>query len=210
MQWKPLSNKDSTLYIGWPPTPINFFLSFKNTMFSTPPTPPRSIPFTTLPTLYLFVFLLLLFYYIFFGCFVFVCKEWTFTENLFLIYLILFKVYIFSLQSHVVFFFCFFVLFCFFLFYWIFYLYFKCYPLSRSLHTHTPARNLLSLLPPPASMRVFLHPLTHSHLPALNSPTLGHLLSLHRTKDLSFRCCLIRPSSATYAAGAMCTPLLMA
>ena len=41
------------------------------------------------------------------------------------------------------------------------------------------------ILPPPASMRVFLHPPTHSHLPTLNSPTLGHLSSLHRTKDLS-------------------------
>ena len=38
--------------------------------------------------------------------------------------------------------------------------------------------------PPPASMRVYLHLPTHSHLPALDSPTLGHLLSLHRTKDL--------------------------
>ena len=37
--------------------------------------------------------------------------------------------------------------------------------------------------PPPASMRVFLHPPTHSHLPALYSPTLGHLSSLHSTKD---------------------------
>ena len=41
------------------------------------------------------------------------------------------------------------------------------------------------ILPPPASMKVFLHPSTHSHLPALDSPTLGHLSSLHRTKDLS-------------------------
>ena len=39
--------------------------------------------------------------------------------------------------------------------------------------------------PPPASMKVFLHPPTHSYLPALNSPTLGHLSSLHRNKDLS-------------------------
>jgi hypothetical protein len=38
------------------------------------------------------------------------------------------------------------------------------------------------ILPPPVSMRVFLHPPIHSHLPALNSPTLGNLLSLHRTR----------------------------
>ena len=41
------------------------------------------------------------------------------------------------------------------------------------------------ILPPPASLRVFLHLLTHSHLPTLNSSTLGHLSNLHRTKDLS-------------------------
>jgi hypothetical protein len=56
----------------------------------------------------------------------------------------------------------------------------------------------------------FLHLPTHSCLPALNSPTLGHLLSLHRTKDLSSHWCLIRPSSTTYAAGAMCTLWLVA
>jgi hypothetical protein len=59
-------------------------------------------------------------------------------------------------------------------------------------------------------MRVFLHPPTLSHLSALDSPTLGHLSSLHRTKDLSSHWCLRRPSSATYSAGAMCKPLLMA
>jgi hypothetical protein len=58
-------------------------------------------------------------------------------------------------------------------------------------------------------MREFLHPPTHFHLPALDFPTLGHLLSFHRTKDLSFHWCMTRPSSATYAAGAMCTPLLI-
>jgi hypothetical protein len=35
-------------------------------------------------------------------------------------------------------------------------------------------------------MGVFLHPPTCSHLPILDSPRLGHLLSLHRTKDRSF------------------------
>ena len=37
------------------------------------------------------------------------------------------------------------------------------------------------ILPPPASMRVFLHSPIHCHLPALDSPTLGYLVSLHRT-----------------------------
>ena len=60
------------------------------------------------------------------------------------------------------------------------------------------------IFPPPASMRMLFHPL-HSHLPALNSPTLRHLSSLHRTKDLSSHWCLTRQSSATYAAGAMYT-----
>jgi hypothetical protein len=46
--------------------------------------------------------------------------------------------------------------------------------------------------------------------PALDSPTLGHLSSLHRTKDMSSHWCLTRLSSYTYASGAMCTPLLMA
>ena len=61
------------------------------------------------------------------------------------------------------------------------------------------------IFPPPAFMRVFLHTHPHSHLPTLDSPTLGHLSSLHRTKDLP-----PRPSSATYVAGAMCAPWLMA
>jgi hypothetical protein len=46
-------------------------------------------------------------------------------------------------------------------------------------------------------MSVFLRPPPHSHLPALNYPTLGHLSSLHRTKDLSSHWCMTRPSSAT-------------
>ena len=54
------------------------------------------------------------------------------------------------------------------------------FPVSPLLETPYP------ILPPPASMRVFLHPPTHSHLPALDSSTLGDLLSLHRTKDLYF------------------------
>jgi hypothetical protein len=35
--------------------------------------------------------------------------------------------------------------------------------------------------PPPASMRVFLHPPTHSCLPFLDSPTLARLSSLEKT-----------------------------
>ena len=41
------------------------------------------------------------------------------------------------------------------------------------------------ILTTPASMRVFLHSPTHSHLPALDSHTLGYISSLQRTKDLS-------------------------
>jgi hypothetical protein len=48
-------------------------------------------------------------------------------------------------------------------------------------------------------------PPTHSHLPTLNSSIVGHLSSLHKTRDLSFYWCLTRLSSATYAAGATCT-----
>jgi hypothetical protein len=61
------------------------------------------------------------------------------------------------------------------------YLHFK-YPLSQSFPQETPYH----ILPSPASMKVFQHPPTHSHLSTLSSPTLGHLSSLHRTKDLSF------------------------
>jgi hypothetical protein len=63
--------------------------------------------------------------------------------------------------------------------------------------SHPPSSSFYEGAPPP----------THSHLTALDSPTLGLLLSLHRTKDLSSHWCLTRPSSA---AGAMCIPLLMA
>ena len=56
--------------------------------------------------------------------------------------------------------------------------------------------------PPPASMRLFLYLPTHSHFPILAFPYTG-ASSLHRTKGLSFHRCQTRPSSATYAAGAM-------
>ena len=47
------------------------------------------------------------------------------------------------------------------------------------------ARNLQFPSLPPAFMRVFLHSPNHSFFLTLDSPTLGHLMSLHRTKDLS-------------------------
>jgi hypothetical protein len=46
---------------------------------------------------------------------------------------------------------------------------------------------------------------THSHLPC----PLGHLSSLHRTKGPLLPLMHDKPPSATYAGGAMCTPLLM-
>jgi hypothetical protein len=92
----------------------------------------------------------------------------------------------------------------FFIFYFYFvYLHLKYYPLSQfPSFLGTPYH----ILPAPASMRVFFHSPSHS----LNSPILGHLLSLQRTKDLSFHWFTIRTSSATYGTGAMCTSLLMA
>jgi hypothetical protein len=55
---------------------------------------------------------------------------------------------------------------------------------------------------PFASMRVFLHPLTHSCLSTLTSPYAG-ASNLHRNKGLSSHWCHIRSSSATYVSGAM-------
>ena len=72
------------------------------------------------------------------------------------------------------------------------YLYFKFYPLSWLLPLKTPYH----ILPYPASMRVSLHPPTHSYVPTLDSSTLWHLLSLHMTKDLFSHWCLKRPSSS--------------
>ena len=77
------------------------------------------------------------------------------------------------------------------------YLHFKCYP----LYWFSP-RNSLSNPPSPASMTVFPDPPTHSHLSSLPFPYTG-ALSLHRTKRHSSHGCPTRPSSATYAAGAM-------
>jgi hypothetical protein len=73
-----------------------------------------------------------------------------------------------------------------------------------------PSENPYSTLP--ASMRMFSHPPYHSHFPSLAFPYTG-ALNLQRTKVLSFHRYPIRPSSATYATGAMgpsmCTFWLM-
>jgi hypothetical protein len=80
-----------------------------------------------------------------------------------------------------------------------------CFSLSwNPLQPILPSPRFYESVPSPT------HPPTHSHLCTLYSSKLGHLSGLHRTKDLSSHWCLIRPSSPTYAAGAMCTPWLMA
>ena len=85
------------------------------------------------------------------------------------------------------------------LFYWIFYLFiFQMlilfwFPLWKPPYP---------TLPLPASMRVLCHPPTYSCPPALAFPNTGEL-SLHRTKGLSSHWCPTRPSSSTYATGAM-------
>jgi hypothetical protein len=87
---------------------------------------------------------------------------------------------------------------CFFFLNWIFYLYtFKMLsPLSVSpLNPPIPSST-------PVSMRVLLYPPTHSHLTALAFPyTVA--LGLQRNNALPSHWCPTRPSSATYAAGAM-------
>ena len=45
----------------------------------------------------------------------------------------------------------------------------------------SPSETPYFIFPPPASMRVFLHLPTLSHLPVLRSLTLEHLSSLQRT-----------------------------
>ena len=76
------------------------------------------------------------------------------------------------------------------------YLYLKCYPLS-GLSPDTLPHSLSPCLHEGAP-----HPPIHSHLPVLEFPYTG-ALSLHRTKGLSSLLMLTKPSSATYAAGAM-------
>jgi len=65
-----------------------------------------------------------------------------------------------------------------------------------------PIRSSLS----PASMRVPLHPPTHTCLSGLVSPYPGSF-SFHTTKRLPSQWCQIRPSSATYPAGAWVPPV---
>ena len=55
---------------------------------------------------------------------------------------------------------------------------FSLSPVSTLLDSPYP------ILPTSISMMVFLY-LPHSHLPALDSPIMGHLSGLHGNKDLS-------------------------
>jgi hypothetical protein len=69
----------------------------------------------------------------------------------------------------------------------IFFLFFQMlspFPFSPPL----PLETSYPIFSPTASMRALLHLPIHSHLPTLSSPTLGHLSSLHRTKDLCNIC----------------------
>jgi hypothetical protein len=94
---------------------------------------------------------------------------------------------------------------CLFLIGYFIYLHFKCYSLSlQKPHIPCPLHLLLwgcASTPP-----------IHSCLPALAFHCIG-LSNLHRTKGLFSHWCPTRPSSATYAAGAMgpfiCIPWLM-
>ena len=56
---------------------------------------------------------------------------------------------------------------------------------SFSFQMLSPQETLYTIPSPPASMRVFLYTPTQYHLFALSFPTLGYLLSLHRTKNHS-------------------------
>ena len=65
-----------------------------------------------------------------------------------------------------------------------------------------PSQNTLFQPSPPTSMRELPHPTTHSCPTSLAFPNTG-ASSLHRTKGFLSHLCEIRPSSASYAAGAM-------
>jgi hypothetical protein len=91
--------------------------------------------------------------------------------------------------------------------YWIFSLF--TFKLLSSFLVSPPPRNPLSHSTSPCFYEGVLPP-THSCLPTLNSPTLEHLSRIPKTKDLSSHWCMTRPSSATYAARALCTPWLAA
>jgi hypothetical protein len=66
----------------------------------------------------------------------------------------------------------------------------------------SPPQTPYSVPHPPASMRVLPHPTTHSCFLDMAFLYTG-ASSLPRTKGLSSHWCMTRPSSATYAAGAM-------
>ena len=70
----------------------------------------------------------------------------------------------------------------------------------------SPLKTPYPILPPPASMRVFPHPPTHSCLTTLASPFDG-ATSLHRTKHLPSHGYQIIQSSATYLSRAMDAPM---
>jgi len=75
------------------------------------------------------------------------------------------------------------------------YLHFKCYPLPSFLSIIPfPYHLLYEGVPPPKPSPIPTSPLTFPY-------TVGS--SLGMTKSLSSHCCPTRPSSATYAAGAM-------
>lgn len=80
----------------------------------------------------------------------------------------------------------------------IFFLHFKCSSHSQ-FSFQKPHNPLPATL---ARLRVPLHPLTKSWLPALTFPY-NRALSLHKTKGLSCHCCSTRPSSAWYASRVM-------
>jgi hypothetical protein len=71
-----------------------------------------------------------------------------------------------------------------------------------------PLETAYLILPPPASLRIFPHPVTYSWLPILAFFYSG-ATSLHGTKGLSSHWCPTKPFSATYVAVAigpsMCT-----
>ena len=78
---------------------------------------------------------------------------------------------------------------------------------------HFPGSPSYKMLVPsstPSSMRVFLYLPKHFHLPPSISLQWDiYWVFIGLRKDLSSHWCLTSPSSATYAAGAMCTPCLI-
>ena len=90
------------------------------------------------------------------------------------------------------------------LFFHLFYLLFYLLTLQTlSLPSQFPFHNPPSPLSCPASMRVLPHPQTHSYLSTLAFPYPGS--SAKGSPPVMSD----TPSSATYPAGAMCTPLLV-